>query len=100
MAVRLEGCGGVVAVVGLGSSCLTILNQNPHFQVFLFLLLFCLFRATPTTYGGSQAKDSIGAEGVGAVAASLYHSSQQSQVCNPGEARNQTRSLMNASPPC
>ena len=34
-----------------------------------FLIFFCLFRATPTAYGGSQARDPIGA-----VVAHLYHS--------------------------
>ena len=41
-------------------------------------------------YGGSQARGVIGA-----VAAGLYHSSQQCPIHNPlSEARNQTRNLM------
>ena len=35
----------------------------------MVLPFFLLFRATPTAYGGSQARDRIGA-----TAASLYHS--------------------------
>ena len=35
----------------------------------LFFLVFCLFRATPAAYGGSQARGPIGA-----TAASLHHS--------------------------
>ena len=34
-----------------------------------FFLSVCLFRAAPMAYGGSQAKDPIGA-----IAAGLYHS--------------------------
>ena len=37
--------------------------------VFLFLFLFLLFRATPTGYGSSQAKGTVGA-----AAAGLHHS--------------------------
>ena len=36
---------------------------------FYFILLYCLFRATPTSHGGSQARDQIGA-----VAAGVRHS--------------------------
>ena len=35
----------------------------------LFYFFFCLFRAAPTTYGGSQARGQIGA-----VAITLHHS--------------------------
>ena len=35
----------------------------------LIVCLFCLFRAAPMAYGGSQARDPIGA-----IAAGLYHS--------------------------
>ena len=35
---------------------------------FLFFFFFCLFRATPITYGGSQARGQIGD-----VAAGLHH---------------------------
>ena len=37
--------------------------------VYILLFFFCLFRATPATYGGSQAKGLIGA-----IAAGLHHS--------------------------
>ena len=66
-----------------------------------FSFLFCLFRATPAAYGGSQARGQTGA-----VAAGLhhshsnarsepclrpYHSSQQRQILNPlNEARDRT----------
>ena len=43
-----------------------------------FFLSFCLFRATPATYGGSQARGLIGA-----TVASLHHSSWQRQILNP-----------------
>ena len=39
------------------------------FLFFAFWVLFCLFRATPAAYGGSQAKGQIGA-----VVAGLHHS--------------------------
>ena len=35
----------------------------------VFLVLFCLFRAAPAAYGGSQARSQIGA-----TAAGLHHS--------------------------
>ena len=39
------------------------------FFSFFFFLVFCLFRAMPSAYGGSQARDPIGA-----IAAGLCHS--------------------------
>ena len=36
---------------------------------FIYIYIFCLFGATPAAYGGSQARDRIGA-----AAASLHHS--------------------------
>ena len=43
-----------------------ILSSDSHFTAFIiFLLLFCLFRAAPTAYGGSQARDPIGATAAG-----------------------------------
>ena len=51
---------------------------------------FCLFRATPSAYGGSQAGGPIGAVAVG-----LYHSSQQCRILNPlSEARDRSHNLM------
>ena len=38
-------------------------------QFYLFICLFCLFRATPMAYGGSQARGLIGAVAIG-----LHHS--------------------------
>ena len=58
-----------------------------------FLFVFCLFRAVPTAYGGSQAKGQIGA-----AAASLPHSSQHHRILNPlSKARDRTRILMDTS---
>ena len=70
-----------------------------------FFVSFCLFRATPTAYGSSQARGQIVA-----VAASLHHShsnagsephcdlhhsSWQHQIPNPlSEARDRTCNLM------
>ena len=60
-----------------------------HICVYIYSL-FCLFRAAPVVYGGSQARGLIGV-----VAASLHHSSWQHQILNPlSEARDQTRNLM------
>ena len=72
------------------------------------LFFFCLFRAVPTAYGGSQGRDQIGA-----AATDLCHShsnmgselhlqptrsSQQRRILNPlSKARDRTCVLMNAS---
>ena len=59
-------------------------------EMFLFSFVFCLFRATPSVYGGSQARGWIGA-----AAVSLHHSSRQRQILNPlSEARERTCVLM------
>ena len=42
---------------------------NFYYLLFVCFFLFCLFRATPATYGGSQARGLIGA-----TDASLHHS--------------------------
>ena len=59
---------------------------------FVFLSSFFFFlvlRATPTAYGGSQARRQIRA-----TAASLHHSSRQHWILNPpSKARDQTRNL-------
>ena len=50
-------------------------HPPPDLRLFHFILFFCLFafsRATPTAYGGSQARGLIGA-----LAASLHHSQPQ-----------------------
>ena len=36
-----------------------------HFDFFFFFFLFCLFRAAPADYGGSQASSRIGTVGAG-----------------------------------
>ena len=48
------------------------------FFVFVFVFVFCLFRVTPTTYGGSQARGPIRA-----LAAGLHHghSNAGSKLC-------------------
>ena len=51
------------------------LSKTKLFFVFCFLFFFT---ATPSAYGGSQARCQIGA-----VASSLCHSSQQCQILNP-----------------
>ena len=72
----------------------------------LSTFFFCLFRAVPEAYGGSQARGPIGV-----VAADLCHSNVGSEprlrptpqltsmlILNPlSEARDQTRVLMDAS---
>ena len=57
---------------------LELTGQRGPFQiqyVFLLFVRFCLFRAIPAAYGGSQARGRIGA-----VASGLHHSSQQRQI--------------------
>ena len=39
------------------------------FRIFIYLFIYCLFRAAPVAYGGSQARGPIGA-----VATGLHHS--------------------------
>ena len=61
--------------------------------VLFVCFVFCLFRAATMAYGGSQARGQIGA-----VAASLHHSSQQHRILSPlSEARDGTRVLMDTS---
>ena len=55
------------------SPCSSFL-QRPE-QDFFFFLSFCLFRAIPTAYGGSQARGLIGV-----VATGLCHSPQQYRI--------------------
>ena len=77
--------------------------------VFLFVVclffVFCLFRATPMAYGGSQARGLTGAVASGLATATampdpscifnLPHSSQQRRTLNPlSEARDQTCNFM------
>ena len=57
---RAAGVVGTAGPVGL---------KPMHPWTFFFFLFFCFFRATPTTYGGSQARGLIRA-----TSASLHHS--------------------------
>ena len=71
-------------------------GKTRGFYFILFFFLFCLFKATPMAYGGSQARGPIGA-----AAAGLHHSSQQRQILNPlSKARDRTRILMDTSRVC
>ena len=55
-----------------------------------FFFFFCLFRATPAAYRGSQFRGQIRA-----TAAGLHHSSRQRWIINPlSEARDRTCILM------
>ena len=60
------------AVIYLNHSVLTDIYVEANFILFysfvISILIFCLFRATPAAYGGSQATGRIGA-----VAADLHH---------------------------
>ena len=87
--------------------CLMAIWQHPGFFWVFFFLFFCFcfffffFRATPVAYGGSQAKDLIGATATATVTWDLsrvydpHHSSWQCQILNPlSEARNRTHNPM------
>ena len=68
-------------------------------DIIFFFLSFCLFRAAPVAYGGSQARSLIGATDTATRDPScvfdLHHSSQQCQILNPlSKARDPTRNLM------
>ena len=69
---------------------------------FLFFV-FCLFRAKPMAYGGSQARSQIRAAAATAMRDpgcifDLHHSSWQHQILNPlSKARDQTHVLMDTS---
>ena len=89
--------------------------QSHTFYLFIYLFFifgFCLFRAAPVAYGGSQARGQIGVQPPAYATATatatampdlscvcdLHHSSWQCQVLNPlREARDQTRILMDPS---
>ena len=77
----------------------------------LLLFFFCLFRATPTAYEGSQARRPIGAVAAGlhyghskpdpSHICHLHLSSQQQWILNPlRKARDQTCILIDASQIC
>ena len=50
-------------------SLLLSMILKPTFHFIILFFVFCLFRATPAAYGGSQPRGRIGA-----VAAGLHHS--------------------------
>ena len=71
--------------------------------VFIFFFsIFCLFRATPTACGGSQARElqllayaTTTARQDPSRVCDPHHSSQQRRILNPlSEARDQTRNVM------
>ncbi len=74
-----------------------------------FNFLVGLFRAAPAAYGGSQARDPVGAVAAGPApqpqptpdpsrVCDLHHGSRQRWILNPlSEARDQTRDLVDAS---
>ena len=85
------------------------LKRQKNF-LFIYLFIFCLFRATPAGYGNSQARGQIGAVAPGLYhsysntrsgvswVCHLHHSSQQYQILNPlGKARDWTWILMDTS---
>jgi len=53
-------------------------SQKSLHKLLLFYFAFCHFRATPTAYGGSQAKGQIGAVATG-YSHSHSHSNMRSQ---------------------
>ena len=57
-------------------SIVLLLLQSLKFLFVFFIFIFCYFRATPTAYGGSQARGQIGA-----VADSLDHSHAMQDRC-------------------
>ena len=72
------------------------------FILFFFFFIFCLYRATPAAYRGSQARGLIRAAAAAYARATakpdpsrdLHHSSRQHRILNPlHEARDQTRNL-------
>ena len=63
------------------------------FFKFYFIFIFPLFRATPTAYGGSQARSQVGA-----IAAGLHHSSGPCLILNPlSKTRDRTHILTDTS---
>ena len=73
---------------------------------FIYLFTYCLFRATPVVYGGSQARDQNQSCscwptpqpqqcGIWAASVTLHHSSWQHRILNPmSEARDGTHILV------
>ena len=72
--------------------------NNKMLQTGLFIHLFCLFRATPMAYGGSQVRGQIGVRQDPSCICDLHHSSWQCWILNPlSEVRNRACDLMDAS---
>ena len=66
---------------------------------YIFFVFFCLFRAAPVAYGGSQARGLMGAAATATPDLShvcdLHHSSQQRRICNPlRKAKDRTHNLI------
>ena len=61
---QVKTCIGLGRVngMGVGVGCLL---AGRLFSFFFFLFVFCLFRAAPAAYGGSQARGSVGATAAG-----------------------------------
>ena len=71
-------------------SCLTSKDESYDTLPYYYYYYYLLFRATPTTYGGSQARGLIRATATG-----LRHNSWQHQILNPvSEARDRTHHIM------
>ena len=86
-----------------------MINAICSLKYFIYLFIyFCLFRAEPTAYGGSQARGPIGAVASGlhqghsnkdpSHVCNLHRSSWQHQILNPLiESRDRTSVLIDAS---
>ena len=57
---------------------LSLTYFTPYDNIFFFWSFFCLFRATPVAYGGSQPRDQIGAASAGLLHS---HSHVGSEPC-------------------
>ena len=88
-----------------------LLYSLPLICICFYLFFSCIFRATPTAYGGSQHRGLIGTVSANLARATaipdsrrlwnLQHSSQQRQILNPvSKARDQTCNLMVPSQIC
>ena len=121
--LHISFCSPRAAIVSLGTSvvCSIIISFNGNVSLYqLFsspksdfrmvwtdnsrvFFIFCLFRATPVAYGGSQDRGLIGAVATATAKpdprhiCNLHHSSWQCQILNPlSEDRDWTCVLMDA----
>ena len=90
---------------------MTLTAVSPIFLLSFFFFFFVFFGGggTPAAYGGSQARDPVGAVAAGPApqpqptpdpsrVCDLHHGSRQRWILNPlSEARDQTRDLVDAS---